>query len=165
MAHVAGVDRALDHQQIWMSLCRNATSDWMRAVHRKRYRPLYCRHIAFGVCQNEPRHPICEGRLADSGRSCEQPAMRQAAATVALEQRTLRSSMTVEYRCLARRQRIGMLVTLGAFTHEAVGALRTGAPAGERRSLTSLQMRSATWGLGSVASMSKQRAGSQAASR
>ena len=111
--------------------------------------------------ENEARHPIGERRLADAGGTAEQPGMRKAPAAIGVEQRLLRVAVAMESGGFTRVRRLGLLGVVIA--HEATLSSATGAVAGSKRSCTTFQIRSATAGLGSVASINTQRSGSLSA--
>ena len=104
--------------------------------------------------EHEARHAIGKRRLADAGGAADQPGMGQPTAAIGLEQDALGLAVAVENAGLARQRRaaFGSVVA-----HDAAPASSTGAVAGSSRSFTVFQMRSATAGLGSVASITTQR--------
>ena len=108
--------------------------------------------------EHETRHPVGERRLADTGRAAKQPGMRKAPAAIGVEQRLLSVSVAIESGGFTRVRRLDLLGFVVA--HEAMLSSAIGAVAGSKRSCTTFQMRSATAGLGSVASINTQRIGS-----
>src|SRR5262249_18330970 len=105
---------------------------------------------------------IGERRLADAGRTSDQPGVGETRTPICREQRTLCLGVAAEDGGLARGRRFDAIGFLGV-AHDAAPAGRLNAWAESRRSVTVFQMRSATAGFGSVASMATQRPGSAAA--
>ncbi len=113
--------------------------------------------------QHEARHAVGERRLADSGGTRNQPGMGETRTPISGEQRLFRVRVAEEDGCLARGRRLDALGFV--LPHETTPAGNPGARAESSRSTTTFQMRSATAGFGSVASIATQRSGSSAASR
>ena len=89
LAQLAGffVDRALQHQQIALRLRRDAPRHRMIGVDVQRFRGLHRRRARIGMGEHEARHAVGERRLADAGRTRDQPGMREASAAIGVEQR------------------------------------------------------------------------------
>ena len=64
-----------------------------------------------GMGEHETRHPIGERRLADAGRSAEEPRVGDATAAVLVKQRLLDLGMTVKRERLARMRDLGILAS------------------------------------------------------
>src|SRR5690242_5668047 len=110
--------------------------------------------------EHEARHTVGKRRFADPARTCNQPGMGKTRALISAKERLFRLRMADQDRGLARGRRLDALGFVRA--HEAAPAGKPAAPAASRRSTTVFQMRSATSGFGSVASMATQRSGSSA---
>src|SRR5215475_4780974 len=84
-----------------------------------------------GMREHEARHAVGERRFADAGRAADQPRMRDAAAAVGLEERTLGRGMAEPGSRVARMRRLGLVVP-GAprRVHEAMSAITRDASAG-----------------------------------
>src|ERR1700716_1124011 len=156
------VDRAFEHQKVAVPLCRDAPGDRMIGIDVKRRRSLYRRRAWIGMGKDEARHAVGERRLADPGRSRDQPRVVEAPTLIGFEQRALGLSLAMEDGGLAWRPRLDALGI--GIAHEAAPARRTGALTGSSRSLTLFQMRSATASFGSAASVNRHRPGSSVAS-
>ena len=156
------VDRALQHQKIAVPLCRDAPSDGMIGIDVKRGRSLHRRCAWIGMGEDEAGHAVGERRLADAGRSRDQPRMVEPPAPISFQQRALGLALAMKSGGLARRSRLD--ARLIGVAHDAVSACNAGVLTGARRSLTFFQMWSATADFGSVASISRQRSGSSVAS-
>ena len=174
LAQLAGffVDRALENQQIALCLGGDAPGDWMLGVKLERGRGAHRRRARIRMGEDKACHPIGKRRLADAGSAADQPGMRQAPAAIGREQRLLRLGVTVEHGGFARVRRCGIPVRPAAGPRVNVGLVDAhvamlsnaiGAVAGSSRSWTTFQMRSATAGRGSVASINTQRCGSPSA--
>ena len=91
LAQIAGlfIDRALQHQEVALRLRGDAPRHRMRGVDVERRCIAHGRRLRIGIGQDETRHAIGQRRLADAGRTADQPGMRKAAAAIGVEQRLL----------------------------------------------------------------------------
>ncbi len=112
--------------------------------------------------QYKPGHPIGQRRLADAGRPADQPGVRHPPAAIGVEQRTFGLGVPEQRGGLPRMPQL-FVIAAGGGTHEATPSSATGAVAGSSRSLTTLQIWSATAPRGPLASITTQRAGSHSA--
>ena len=134
----------------------------MIGIDVKRGRALHLCCARIGMSEDEARHAVGERRLADAGRSRDQPRVVEAPAPISFQQPPLGLALAMKNGRLARRPRLDAHVI--GIAHDAVPACNGGVLTGARRSLTLFQMCSATADFGSVASISRQRAGSSVAS-
>jgi hypothetical protein len=74
----------------------------MIGIDVQRFRALHCRRAWIRMGEHEARHAIGKRRLADSGRTGNQPSMWETQAAVSGEQRLFRLGVTVEDDRLAR---------------------------------------------------------------
>src|SRR5262245_18305827 len=117
--------------------------------------------------EHETRHPVGQRRLADAGRSADQPGVGDAAAAIGLEQGVLGLRVAEQDGGFARMRRLEVVIVFRvdlAGAHEATSSIASGAVPGSSRSLTTFQIFSATAARSAVASISTQRSGSLNAS-
>src|SRR5512142_2358344 len=110
--------------------------------------------------EHEPRHPIGQRRLADPGRSPDQPGMRNAAAAIGVQQSELGIAMSEQRNRLARVNRRYLVFDM-ARAHAEVARLPV--LAAKKRSRKAAHMLAATIPGSGVASINTQRCGSPAA--
>src|SRR5262245_39993204 len=134
----------------------------MIVVHGERTRALHRVLVMIGVGKQKPCRAIGQRCLANAGRSAEQPGMRKPAASIRVEQHTFGFPVTVERGSRTRSFRLDIRGLF--FAHEARPASANGAVAGESRSFTVFQIRSATASFRPVASIIMQRPGSASTS-
>ena len=101
--------------------------------------------------EHEARHAIGERRLADAGRTADQPGMRHAPAAIGVEQRALGLGVAEQAGVVARVRNLDRRRRLAALTSRALDSI--GAVAGSSRAFTTSQTISATSERGAVASI------------
>ena len=148
-----------------MALRRDAARYRMLIRYCKRSRRLHRGRGRVGMRQYIARHAICERRLADAGRTADQPGVRQPAAAIGSEQRARGLGVPEQNRGRPRCRGLRLGVGGVGGAHEAALSNVTGAVAGSRRWETIFQIVVATCARGWVVSISTQRSLSVAASR
>ena len=151
---------ALEHQQIGVSLRGHEGRDPMVGRQRQRCCGLHGRDRRVRMREHETRHAIGQRRLADTGRSTDQPGVWHAGAAIGIQQRLVGLLMAEPVRRLARMRYREVVAIL---THEATSSRVTGAVAGSSRLATVSQMRAAVAAGVSRPSITTQRSGSASA--
>src|SRR5258708_6680661 len=129
-------------------------------IHPKRLGTLYVGTKRVAMREHEPRHPVCQRRLADACRTPDQPGMRNPPATVGIEQCRLGVAMPGQYAGFARMNGCKLRFEL-AGVHAEVATLP--ASAVKKRSRNAAHTFAATVLASAFASINTHRCGSAAA--
>jgi len=152
-------DRALEREQIAVRLRGDAVRDRMLPRNRERLRRLHVGRRGVRMREHETRHAIGQRRLADAGRSADQPGMRHAPAAVGVQHLLLGVGVAMEREDVARVRRFNRLAVARARAHDAACAKLCRALPGSSLCCTIVQISSATRSFERTASISTQRSG------
>src|SRR3954462_9253021 len=127
-------------------------------IERERLGVLHRSGVRTGMREHEAGHAIGQRRLADALWTADQPGVRYPPTAIGGQQRRLSLAMAEKIGCLARVPDGRFLLGLPRAHAVAAGLL-----AANRRSRSTVQIRSATVSASALASISTQRCGSSAA--